>query len=215
MIKTTSASKTLVVFIEGDGRAWINTQTPSQNPTPQHPVGWEIASKIEGSNVLYLSRPCQYLDEVQRQNCTQEDWTQGRFSPKLVALMEDALTQIKHRYNYETIVLGGYSGGGTMASLLALRRSDVLELITVASPLDTQKWTQYHHISPLTTSLNPGLESTKLCHIKQRHYVGENDTVVPPQLTKAFVAQCPKDSPIVVSEIPGAHHGMEGFKIPF
>ena len=215
MIKKSTKSKSLLVFIEGDGRAWINSRTPSLDPTPLNPVGWKIVSQSEYGDILYLARPCQYLNERQRQSCTQDDWTNGRFSLKLVNLLDNAITQVKQQGGYDKVVLGGYSGGGVMAALIALQRSDVIELISVASPIDTDRWGETHGLSPLKGSLNPANEITKLSRIPQHHYVGEKDEIVPPHLIRYLISLYPLGSSVQISEIRGADHSMEGFKIPF
>ena len=72
-------------------------------------------------------------------------------------------------------MLVGYSGGGTLAALLATRRQDVSRLVTVAGLLDHAAWTQALRISPLTGSLNPADEWAQLRQIPQVHYVGGKD----------------------------------------
>jgi pimeloyl-ACP methyl ester carboxylesterase len=62
---------------------------------------------------------------------------------------------LKQRSGSTRLTLVGYSGGGTIAVLLAARRSDVAEVITVAANLDVGYWTQRDGLSPLTGSLDP------------------------------------------------------------
>ena len=50
----------LTVFIEGDGRAWLSKYRLSEDPTPLHPVGLELAAADHSVNVVYMARPCQY-----------------------------------------------------------------------------------------------------------------------------------------------------------
>jgi len=37
------SSKTLRVYIEGDGHAWENRNTPSTDPTPLNPISFQLA----------------------------------------------------------------------------------------------------------------------------------------------------------------------------
>lgn len=206
---------TLYVFIEGDGHAWIRRTLPSLDPTPKQPIGRDIALNSFQHDALYLGRPCQYLDDLQRSACTQNDWTSGRFSTRLITIMNRAIDKEKEDGKYKRIVIGGYSGGGTMAMLIALRRNDVEEIITVASPLDTEAWSRYHGVSDLNDSRNPLKELNTLSRIKQRHYVGEKDRIVPADLAIRAVSNYEDRSRIRVIELKGMDHAMEGFKIPF
>jgi len=70
--------------------------------------------------------------------------------------------------------------------LIAARRDDVAELITVAGNLDHTAWTHYHNLLPLAGSSNAEDVSAKLIGIKQRHFLGGQDTIIPPVLTKLW-----------------------------
>lgn len=96
-LKKESNKTALVVVIEGDGRAWIDRHTPSNDPTPKSSFGQKIALNINAPSVLYLARPCQFLDDKEREACTVSDWTNGRFSQKLLLLTDNAITKIKNR----------------------------------------------------------------------------------------------------------------------
>lgn len=129
--------------------------------------------------------------------------------------MSNVISKVKIKGGYQTIVIGGYSGGGTMAMLIASTRTDVEEIITVASPLDIEAWRKYHGISSMDKSLNPMDYGVKLSQIKQNHYVGKEDKVVPGRLVREAIEHYPDRSLHRVIEIEGKDHKMEGFKIPF
>ncbi|NIQ12880.1 MAG: alpha/beta hydrolase, partial [Candidatus Dadabacteria bacterium] len=76
----------------------------------------------------------------------------------------------------------GYSGGGTVAALIATRRNDVSSLTTIAANLDHAEWTRLHHISPLTGSLNAVNFIDKIENIDQLHFVGGKDKIVPKEI---------------------------------
>ena len=195
----------LWIVIEGDGYAWKSASIPSSNPTPHDPVGWRFATSLHADNVLYLARPCQYLSEAELKACSVSDWTDGRFAKKWVEMMNEAISQIKNRYGYSEIILVGYSGGGTMAALIATRRTDVNLLISVASPLDVGAWSAYHHVSPLTRSLYPKDMLTQLSTLPQIHIVGTKDSVVPPFLTYDFIKQYASQKKVRILEVEAEH----------
>ncbi|AOO64600.1 alpha/beta hydrolase [Sulfurospirillum halorespirans] len=200
-----NATEPLWIVIEGDGYAWKSASIPSSNPTPHDPVGWRLATSIHADNVLYLARPCQYLNEIELQACSVSDWTDGRFAQKWVLIMNEAISTIKARYGYSEIILVGYSGGGTMAALLATRRNDVSLLISVASPLDVSAWSAYHRVSPLLQSLDPSDERAKLSTIAQIHIVGQNDKVVPPLLAREFISGYVSSKKARIIEVEADH----------
>jgi len=178
----------LTIYIEGDGLAWLSSDTPSADPTPVTPVGLQLALAHPGGNAAYLARPCQYLAAPR---CAQRHWTNQRFAPEVIAATNQAVDTLKQRFGANRLNLVGYSGGGAIATLLAERRSDVVRLVTVAGNLDHRAWTAYHRISPLTGSLNPADDKAALARIPQWHFVGERDSVVPPVLAQAFAAGMP------------------------
>lgn len=196
----------LVIYIEGDGLAWLNKNTPSSNPTPINPIALKLALKHAASNVVYLARPCQYVGGDNQHNCHQAVWTHGRFSEPVVQATNAAINQLKLKYQAHSLTLVGYSGGGAVAALVAARRSDVSLLVTVAGNLDHQAWTQLHDISPLNQSLNPIDYREQLALIPQIHFVAEGDKVVPPKLTQQFVAGFEAAAPVRMEIIPDFDH---------
>lgn len=182
---------TLTVYIEGDGLAWLNSSTPSDDPTPIHPMVLRLAMAQPDGNAVYLGRPCQYTRQSDPR-CASPYWTDKRFAGEVIDAMDQGLDALKRQRGARQLVLVGYSGGGAVTALLAERRSDVSAWITVAGNIDTQAWTQYHRISPLTGSLDPMTASSRLHNLMQWHFVGSQDRIVPPQLIKAFAARMPR-----------------------
>lgn len=193
----------LTIMIEGDGLSWLNQHMPSLDPTPIDAEGLRLALTMPES-VVYLARPCQF---VMSDACTQRDWTEARYHPRLVAVMDAAIDQLKAQYGGKQVVLAGYSGGGVMAALIAARRADVTELVTIAANLDTAAWTKHHGLAPLTGSLNPADDWASLATIPQRHYVGADDTTVPPSIAHAYAARFPSNAKPEIIIIPGRGHG--------
>ncbi|PHS26229.1 MAG: alpha/beta hydrolase [Methylophaga sp.] len=182
---------TLTVYIEGDGMAWISSRKPSRNPTPINPVGLKLALNHPSTNSAYLARPCQYL---MNKPCETKYWASHRFSPEVIEASNQAVDKLKQQFSATRLTLVGYSGGGAVATILAAQRDDVVKLITMAGNLDHKAWTNFHHISPLTGSLNPADYLKQLTTVEQVHFVGEDDTVIPPFLAYGFVAKLPASS---------------------
>jgi len=182
---------TLTVYIEGDGLAWISSRKPSSDPTPINPVSLKLALNHPNSNVAYLARPCQYLmDKL----CETKYWTSHRFSPEVINASNEAVERLKQQFSATRLSLIGYSGGGAVATILAAQRDDVVKLITVAGNIDHKAWTAFHHVSPLIGSLNSVDYQKQLAKMEQVHFVGEDDTVIPPFLANDFVADLPTTS---------------------
>jgi dienelactone hydrolase len=105
--------------------------------------------------------------------------------------MASAVQRVAERHRARRLVLIGYSGGGTLAMLLAERVANVRALITVAGNLDTDAWTRLHGYTPLTGSLNPARRAPLPPHISQLHLAGGRDRNVPAALIEPVVRQQP------------------------
>lgn len=221
-----SHKRPVTIYIEGDGRSWINKNTISPDPTPLNPLALKLAQLDSNSNVVYLARPCQYTSHVKDEFCNPHVWTDERFSPKVIAAMNEAVDQIKAFANADKVHLVGYSGGGGLAVLMAAHRKDqdVLSIQTIAGDLDIVAMSEYHHASPSPSSLNPKDYAYAVKHIPQTHYVGGKDTVVPVFIAQGFLkalqqSQCDnqvhhssKDlsyAKIKIIEENDHHHGWE------
>lgn len=181
----TSAGGELTIYIEGDGFAWISPSQPSFDPTPLDPLALHLALAQPSGNAVYLGRPCQYVD-AEAVGCDMRYWTEGRFAPEVVGANMLAVDWLKKRYGANRLTLVGYSGGASVAALLAERRSDVDRLVTVAGNLDPRAWALYHHVRPLSGSLDPVDGIKALASVEQWHLVGADDAVVPPALVEDF-----------------------------
>ena len=203
---TVGDAETVVVYIEGDGRAWPGRATPPRDPTPRIPVGLRLAARDPRPAILYLARPCQYATPETSIGCAAKYWTSHRFAPEVVAAFDVAVDQAKKSFGADDVFLVGFSGGGVIAALLAARRGDVRGLITVASPLDHAVWTSRARLSPLRGSLNPVEDARALRRVPQRHYLGENDAVVPADAVRAFLRRIGDTSYSALRIVPGFGH---------
>ncbi len=180
-------SEYLHVYIEGDGLAWISRTRPSKNPTPTDSVTQDLAKhNPSDAAVLYLARPCQYVESDDMRMCNQKFWTSHRLAPEVITALNEAITQAKQYTKAKHISIVGYSGGGGAAVLVAAKRNDVSFLGSVAGMLDHERWTKMHKVSPLNGSLNPVDSVQKVKYIPQRHLSSNADKIVPPSTQAAY-----------------------------
>lgn len=183
----------VMVVFEADGAAWrLRGYLPPSNPTPHRAVGAEIASALAHAfvknTVLYVGRHCQFVSpessSFQAQCLRNHLWTTGRFGEKVVQDMSWLLDTLKTDElgdQNRRLILIGFSGGGTLASLVAMRRSDAACLVTFAAPLDLAAWVAWHGLTPLTESLDPADALHALVRVRHRGFwFGGQDRVVPP-----------------------------------
>ena len=183
--KIENATQPLRVYIEGDGNAFDGRGYPTDNPTPKSTFMRELAAKDPHPNVVYLGRPCQYL---QAGACSEDTWTHGRFSEAVVTSMDKAVANLMKKARTDRVILIGFSGGAQIAGQIAVRHPErVVKVVTIAGVLDHKAWSTYHGDEPLTQSLNLADVRQKFIKIPQHHFVGAKDSVVPPQLTLDFI----------------------------
>lgn len=179
----------LIVYIEGDGLAWERRDRRSSDPTPVNPLVMKLAAADPATSLAYLARPCQFTGGETARNCSSDLWTTARYSEDVVTSMDEALDALKRDAGASKLALVGYSGGGTIAALLAERRADIVWIKTLSSPLDTDAFTSFHKVTPLSESLNPASNAASLAALPQIHYVGEEDDVVPAEINRRFLAR--------------------------
>lgn len=203
---TLTQAETLTIYIEGDGMAWVDAYTPSFDPTPRDPVALQLALRDPSGHAVYLARPCQYVTGNDRHHCEMKYWTGHRFAPEVIDASNQAIEQLKQRYHAKTLVLVGYSGGGAVAALVAARRQDVRQLVTVAGNLDIVAWTAKKRISPLSGSLSPAEAWSALVGIPQLHFAGGADKVMAPAFAESYRARFPEGRQPQVLVIPSFDH---------
>ena len=184
----------LRIYIEGDGYAFDGRGQPTANPTPRSRFLRDLAASDSAPNVIYMARPCQY---IKSDKCRQSDWTDGRFSERVVNAMSDAVVSVARGRPVELV---GYSGGAMISGLVIERNPtlNVQQWITIAGVLNHRNWTEYFGDMPLKDSL----DLDALPDVKQRHFVAYGDKVVPNVLSRRWVA--PADLVVV----PNATHTM-------
>ena len=100
-------------YIEGDGHAFNSRGQPTTDPTPQGTLVRELAFSDPSPNVIYVSRPCQY---IRSRICRQRHWSTARFAPEVVNAEYAVIKQIAGTHS---VILIGFSGGAQIAGLVA------------------------------------------------------------------------------------------------
>ncbi|MDD5176416.1 MAG: hypothetical protein PHQ05_08360 [Sterolibacterium sp.] len=177
----------LVIYIEGDGAPWLTPYHPPLDPTPLKPTSLSLAVADTSPAIAYLGRPCQYLEANALRQCDSTYWVERRFAPEVVSAYDEAVSRLKMYYSARRLRLVGYSGGGVIATLLAMRRDDVELLLTVAAPLAISEWVAWHGVSPLTGSLDPAVFQMDAHLPPSVHFVGGHDRTVPASIVESFV----------------------------
>ena len=198
----------LHVYLEGDGMAFITRTKPSSDPTPRNPAALRLAIQHPGSgHVLYLGRPCQYVEGADAKGCTEAVWTSERMSERALRGISAAIDQAKLATGTTRLALYGFSGGGGIAALLAQRRQDTIFLGTIAGNLDHRFWTRKLNLTPLHASLNPMDEAASTAHIPQLHLSGGKDSVIPSSMAERWCAALPPESLCRHHQLPDMTHG--------
>jgi len=204
--RATGVQDRLAVYIEGDGNAWISEYLLSTDPTPARPLTFNLAVRHPPGPVLYLARPCHYVSGRYRRACHPRYWSSHRYAPEVVIAMNAVINQVKKEIGASGIELYGWSGGGVVAALLAARRNDVVEIVTLAANLDHQFWTRMDKLTPLYGSLNPADLTHVLEIISQRHFVGTDDVVVAPAVVRSYVGRMKDKSRTRIIMLNGYDH---------
>lgn len=177
---------TINIYIEGDGRVRRSRTSVTDDPTPKNALALQLATLDPTPSVVYIARPCQFSPDDLITVCDSKYWQQARYSTTVVNAIDQAINQIKTQSSAKKINLIGYSGGGTIAVLIAAKRNDIASIRTVAGNLDLLAMEKYHRSSPLNESLDPLDVAQQIKHIPQLHFVGKKDKVVPNQVAQNF-----------------------------
>jgi dienelactone hydrolase len=205
--KLSTKKGVLHVYLGGDGTPWFKGRYITRDPTPLNPIMLKLM-KQDTAAAIYLGRPC-YHQQQMPSHCDTSLWTNKRYSLMVVESMVAALKQyIQQHQDLNTkeieIKLFGFSGGGTLAMLIAPRIHGVSTVITLAGNLDTDTWTNHHGFLPLKGSLNPAKQPPLASHIKQTHLAGSLDKTVPAFIIKSALKRQPNSRYILLQNAD--HH---------
>jgi len=182
----------LYVFIEGDGSPWsADGRRVANDPTPHHALALRLAERTSHA-VLYLGRPC-YFGLGSDGSCDPSLWTSGRYSEPVVDSLVAALNGFAERHAYREVVLVGYSGGGTLAVLMAPRIPSVGAVVTIAANLDVAAWARWHGYLPLEGSLNPADRPPLDSSIREWNLLGGHDANVPEHVSSRYLERLGPD----------------------
>lgn len=175
-------AETLHVYLGGDGTPWIGGFIIASDPTPRRPVALKLMA-LDGFPSLFLGRPC-YHGQSKRQPCTSDYWTSERYSKDVIDTMAEALRKVMNDYGHTDLRLIGFSGGGSLAMLLAQRFPETRAIVTIAGNLDIESWVALHSYDPLDGSLNPKSIPALPAAVRQYHLAGGRDENIPPAIIR-------------------------------
>jgi len=171
--------RVLHIYLDGDGTP-SERGRPAADPTPREPLVLRLMA-LDLAPSVYLGRPC-YHGLSAAPACAPALWTDARYSEAVVASMAAAAQRLLSATGLSEIVWLGYSGGGTLAMLLAARVPETVGVVTVAANLDVDGWADLHRHSRLGDSLSPARRPLLPPRIYQRHFAGGRDRVVTPEI---------------------------------
>ena len=186
--KSGAESGFLHIYLDGDGRPVDPVRLISAaDPTPRDALVLELMNR-DPMRAVYLGRPCYFRPDASP--CHPDLWTTARYGPRVVAALCTAVQQLASE-TAMPVALIGFSGGGALAVLVANCADSVTRVITVNGNLDTALWARLRGFLPLKASLNPldvGLPERVTTRV---YLVGEDDPVVPPEVSAKFSASVP------------------------
>lgn len=207
--KITQKNAPVNIYIEGDGFAFVSRSKISSDPTPTNPLTLKLAAADPSKNIVYIARPCQYTDHSLNKVCREEYWSSKRFSAEVIKSIDQAISYIVNRDQFQEVHLIGFSGGAAVAVLVAAQRNDISSIRTVSGNLDHVAVSRYHNVSLLGGSLNPIDVAPQIKNIPQRHFIGANDKIVPLFISERFL-DAMGASKDVVTIVKGCSH-QEGW----
>ncbi|MEQ1889472.1 MAG: alpha/beta fold hydrolase [Alphaproteobacteria bacterium] len=172
----------LHVFIEGDASVKQALRSSPPDPTPRHPLMLRLMQKDESGAIL-LGRPC-YHGLFVMDGCEIRHLGPERYSAEIVESMIAALRSELDHSQANRVILIGYSGGGTLAFLMAAQYPHVAALVTLAGNLDSAAFVAHHHSPPLSGSLDPSDLPALPRSIQQLHFIGSRDENAPASLAQ-------------------------------
>ena len=183
--KNINSSKTLHVYLDGDGTPWERNRWIAKDPTARNPLILELIAQDITPSIL-LGRPCYYGLNRSHQ-CHSKYWTSHRYAQEVVDSLADALnTWLSHYDDFDDIILIGYSGGGSLAMLMAEKVQRVKKVVTVSANLNVSAWSQFHGYKAIEHSLDPAQQEAINNNIIQFHFAGKNDKIVPAFIIKDY-----------------------------
>ncbi len=196
-------SKHAIIYLEGDGLVLNKYGEIALNSTPTDPMALRLAC-VDNRNLtkIVVNRPYHY---IKSENPNSKYWTTARYSPEVIGSILETIKSCQQQFHFETIELVAYSGGASVALLLAPHLKNLQLIISFAGNLDHKSWTHYHNAEPLFESLDPIENMHILSKIPQIHFLGTSDTNTTIDLGLMYKQKINSDK-IIIIEIDGFEH---------
>lgn len=190
---TIKPKKTLRFYLEGNG-----------HPNPKKPMALLLAQEDAYSNIVVLTRPCQYIDaEV----CSKKSiWGTNRYHPEILKAMKDLVVFYAKKHNSQQIEFVAYSDSAPIAFYLAQNLGATKKIITVAGVLDIDSYAKQNKLPVFKNAYEVALNKSFVARIPQVHYVGSEDEIVTKSMTERFVSNLYQPKDIQVKVVHGIGH---------
>ncbi len=192
----------LIIYIEGDGLAWVDRFTISSNPTPTDPLAFKLSQVDKNENIIYLARPCQF---EWSNNCNKDIWTISQYSSAVLNSYKEIINNLSK--TFEEIHLIGYSGGAGIAMYLGtVNNKSIKSIRTIAGNINHNELSKILNISNLKKSINFYSIEKKLKKMPQVHYYGLMDKTVPNVLQLAYKERNLNNNCIKIQPVTKTNH---------
>ncbi len=200
-----------VIYIGADSLNWPDKDLVADDflldkTTPENPMTLHLATRDSSSNVAYLSRPCQYLNNKEAELCPEKYRNDARYSSEVIDSYHTVLDEMKARYDLSSFHLVGVDGGAQIAAFLTAERKDVVSLRTISGNLNHSFVATEHGSTPLNDSLNAVNIAPRLAHVPQHHFIGGADSIITPGVYHSFRQAMGNSSCVHYSLVQDAGH---------
>lgn len=194
------------IYIEGDGNIDAIRGPFSEDHSPKNPLALYLASRDLSENIGYISRPCQFRESWDEQECSERFWREGKYADEVIAAYNQILDEMKKRWDITEFNLIGYDGGANIAAILAATRTDVASLRTVAGILNPAiVYDREKH--PLETVYMSAMDAAPhLQNMPQHHFIGAGDEYVTAAVYHSFRQKIGNSECVHYTYVPDADH---------
>ncbi len=199
-------SKHAIIYLEGDGLVINKYGEVAMNSTPTDPIALRLACADDRKlTKIVIHRPYHYIKDP---NANSRYWTTARYAPEVIKSIAETIKNCQQQFSFSTMELVAYSGGASVALLLAPHLQNLQRITSFAGNLDHKDWTSYHNTNPLFESLDP-LENKKILgEISQIHFLGTNDANTTVDLGLKYKQNINSDR-VVITPIDGFEHDSD------
>ncbi len=178
----------LIVVLHGDA--------PFSTPTYQYRFAQLAAAVNNGVVVAAVLRPG-YFDGESRSDGTRGRTTGDNYTPEVVDAVDQAIGQLREKYQPGRIVLVGHSGGAAISADLLGRHPETADAaLLVSCPCDVAAWRRHMKArqgseiwdAPVTSLSPMDLVPSVSPSARVWMVVGAEDHIAPPALTNEYAA---------------------------